>query len=178
METQTPKRPEHYPVTFMGIDRPSKAVRAMIAGLLAADERPTFTVEMATFGMYDGGHDMCYGCAATCTLMQLTGDERFVKTVKTDSAAKITHPGSRGTPGRYAEEVMGLNRARYFEDCIDLLRQGHYQNVVLFFFPDTDWNDMTGVIHPRIDLSMNTSSWKEQIPKAIALAELWESYGY
>ncbi len=50
--------------------RPSNAVWAMVLGIDGALARDDFTIDMGTFGeSYDG---MCYGCAATCALQQIT----------------------------------------------------------------------------------------------------------
>lgn len=57
---------------------PFDAIEAMIKGLERFSDHPQFTVDMITFGSYyetysrpDGG--VCFGCAATCTLMDISG---------------------------------------------------------------------------------------------------------
>ena len=63
----------------------SKVVHAMCDGLLVAADRDDFYVDMNTFGdTADFGapnNECCYGCAATCTLMRLTGVQLTTRTI-------------------------------------------------------------------------------------------------
>lgn len=58
------------------ITKPSEMVRAMINGLRRQDEREDFHIKMdkwAGLGSLDG-KPVCFGCAATCAVQELTKD--------------------------------------------------------------------------------------------------------
>lgn len=50
--------------------KPSIALQGMVDGLLKQSKRKGFKINMNTYGVDD--FKICYGCAATCTVQQIT----------------------------------------------------------------------------------------------------------
>lgn len=164
------EKPTNYPVTFMGIDRPSKALRAMIAGLLAAKDMPTFQINMMTFGTYEKKDGMYYGCAATCTLMQLTGKERLVKEAYLESKENNINYTKTAS---FISKNNNSNESQIwdFENAIDSLRSGDAEYILKFFLLEDPKTE------DREYFCMTSKDWEIEIPIAIALAESWEADG-
>ncbi len=176
METQ--ERPTEYPVTFLGIDRPSKALRAMLTGLIKASERPTFVIEMSVFSEYIKDKDICYGCAATCALMELTGDDRIVKSAfmsTGDSEINIT-------PGRYLSNKFSTEdhddiRATFFESAIDEVRKGDPGSLFRFFHMHDFVNRDSDGYAITLGWYLDSFNWKDHIGQIEATITEWESRG-
>jgi hypothetical protein len=90
-------------------NKPSLAVKAMIEGLRKAKNRSDFKIDMSTFGASEDG--ICFGCAATCAVAQLTGKNLPPKIIdETLDAAKWLG--------------VELEDMESFEAAIDGLRRG------------------------------------------------------
>jgi len=84
--------------------------QAMIDGLKAARYMKNFTVDMGTFGTTE--ENMCYGCAATSTMMQLTGKK--VNTKEFDEFTRYSYFANGLRPGDVAK----------IEYAVDIFRRG------------------------------------------------------
>ena len=90
--------------------KPSRAPQAMCDGLDTALLRDDFKVNMSTFGD-PGTPDICFGCAATCTVLQAEGWGEGL-----DLQARVT---------RLGDPDMTVDRDTWvFEQVIDYARQG------------------------------------------------------
>lgn len=123
--------------------KPSNAIKAMLIGLKKADRRKTFTVDMSVFGEItrDG---ICCGCAATCTIQELTGHK-----YKPDELGDIV---SRAIAMKaYEFDIQS------FEGVMDEFRKGDASDLFKYF----------GVRQPRIWTGwyMDNHNWRENMPR-------------
>lgn len=136
--------------TFLDTVTPSEAIRAMIDGLRSHKGLKDFVIDMLHFGRADDG-DVCFGCAATCTLEQLAG-RRF-------SPCDI---GSVGDRAAYLN--VDSRTLAEFEDVMDRFRCGEIHP--LFHFCAVE--DYPGVDAPWYLL---TSDWEQELPLVEAYLE-------
>lgn len=95
-----------------------KAVDAMLTGLKSQSERCDFKIDMTSFGHSKDG--VCFGCAATCAVQQLAG-ENFI-------------PDFIGTMSTQADFLkFDLYDMGAFETAIDELRKGIIYDLVRYF---------------------------------------------
>ena len=125
------------------ISKPSEALQAMVDGLKAQSEREDFVIDMDSYGTHD--YKICYGCAATCTIQQLTGKKLTSKNIdETSDRAKF------------------LKLDEYdlddFEFIMNNVRSGYYIEGLLQYF-----NITKRVKRPCF--SLKSHNWKEEIPK-------------
>lgn len=104
--------------TFLGLTKPSEALEAMVKGLLKADKRKTFKIDMRTFGQSIDG--ICFGCAATCTLQE---------------ASKHNFKPDEILCEKERSEAIKANRLdlHNFECYMDDARRGHFYYLFAFF---------------------------------------------
>jgi hypothetical protein len=115
----------------------SSVIDAMIQGLQNVPEN--FEIDMSSYG--DSSNGVCYGCAATCTIMQISGN--------VFTPYEINGIYLRSLATGYSElDVLD------FESIIDDLRQGD-------LLPIKEELDVT-LPEPKIELPvLGTSTWKE-----------------
>ena len=95
--------------------KPSKALTAMMDGLLEQLDAKDFKVNMSTFGEVDDG--MCCGCAATCAILKLCWDP--------DECSKADFVSYRYGAKAYGPDGLAANRDIVsFEGAIDDARKG------------------------------------------------------
>lgn len=94
--------------------KPSEILRAMCIGIKAAERRKDFHIYMLTFGQYIEG--ICYGCAATCTIQELTG--------KWFTNEKIENDDSRARMMN-----IDMDELLCLETAVDTARQGYLYNL-------------------------------------------------
>lgn len=99
------------------ISKPSEALKAMVDGLINQSKRKDFKIDMKYFGR--GVKGVCFGCAATCAIQQITG-RKFT----------ATNVGDEDFEKR--EKVMKVDYC-VFEDCINLARKGIMYDLFNFF---------------------------------------------
>ena len=109
------------------ISKPSEAVDAMINGLLKQEVRKDFIIDMDTYGQVgkvhptDEGDNVCFGCAATCTVQEITS-------INYTSKSSIYTIGNRSDSCGIDADDLGL-----FEAAIDELRQGNLYTLFMYF---------------------------------------------
>jgi hypothetical protein len=150
--------------TFLGISKPSQALRAMVTGLLKAKADENCVVVMGDFGeMRDG---VCHGCAATYALTELSGI----------SIGAGEYP-RKDHIGRALDVTREFDVTRCevsdFECAVDCARQGQLKR--LFDFFDTQLSD--DVASVASELNMGTYDWKTQIPLVKRIIKLCEEAG-
>lgn len=98
-----------------------RAVEAMIVGLETQSKRDDFRIAMSTFGKAykKYGKPVCFGCAATCAVQQLTGVN-----IGVDNIEPKNHADAIGT---LAEDTID------FEGAIDGLRTGYIDGLAEYF---------------------------------------------
>lgn len=124
----------------LNLKSPADAIGAMIRGLEKAAAREDFHVVMSSFGNTDG--QVCYGCAATCTLMEAAQVEFTPETIHERDKA--------------IGEGVDWYALRRFENCIDDFRAGDPIGLFKFF----------GLTTPNIPSNwyLRDDNWKRQLP--------------
>ena len=151
----------------------SKVVHAMCDGLLVAADRDDFYVDMNTFGdTADFGapnNECCYGCAATCTLMRLTGVQLTTRTITGHS----NHATAVGLPVKDVSE---------FERAVDAFRCGDDGEWSTFWNLAELCNTPFEVVGAALDHSgpwaLANSDWREQLPVLRSFASYLADRGY
>jgi len=143
---------------FLGLTRPSEALTAMCDGLLKAERRKGFGIDMGTFGRVErvegeeGSGKVCFGCAATCAIQEaanvrfgpenIAGLGRRRKMVNRSTGTRLTD-----------------NRLMSFERVMDSARRGYLYQLFSFF----GFNGEEALLW-MLRWRMDTANWKEQIP--------------
>lgn len=125
--------------------KPSKALRAMVDGLLDAEKREDFKVNFGTFGALENG--VCFGCAATCAVQMLSG-------VSLDGSVIF----ERSIRAKALDVVY--DDLICFEHAIDRAREGYLYQLFDYMGVDDEWMDE---YNDRFYLY--TNDWKGQIPE-------------
>lgn len=106
------------------ITKPSEAIQAMIDGLRKQSQRSDFQVNMMTYGARGSKHgayaNICYGCAATCTVQELAHIDLSCDVI--------------GSKERRAKALgFKLLDQLQFEYVIDLVRRGNMSELFVYF---------------------------------------------
>lgn len=96
-----------------------RAVEAMIVGLETQSKREDFIINMSLFGEYSEKRTVCFGCAATCAVQQLTGINLTASNIR-----QLGHPAALNT--EYEDTIA-------FEGAIDNLRTGYIDELAEYF---------------------------------------------
>lgn len=139
-------KPEEFVIDF----KPSKAIEYMVKGLWAKHVH----IDMGVFGFYDEMEEKCFGCAATCAIIE-AGIEYNPKSIKL-----IRNHGS--------EDLIR------FEGAIDSLRMGKWKEFLSAFgayLPEH-------FIEPEVELRyMKSWNWKLNIDAYAAYGKQLEKLG-
>ena len=153
----------------------SKVVHAMCDGLLEAADRDDFRVDMNTYGDTDNfdapEFETCYGCAATCALMKVTGVRLTSQTITGHS----NHAAAVGLP---ATDVADFERA------VDAFRNGDdvdnpwspFWNLAVLC--GTPRGVVTAAVDCSVSWSLDTDNWREQLPILRKFANYLAERGY
>jgi len=141
----------------------STALQAMIDGLKFQSQRKDFRVDMSTFGAFtdfgNKGNPVCFGCAATCTVQQLS------KVNFTDSQINSLEERSRQT-------ICNSNDLDRFEDAIDNARMGDL--IPIFdYMGDRDSHELIA----DSQWLLCTDDWQEQLPLVQDFVDMLKSEG-
>jgi hypothetical protein len=143
-----------------GITSFVEIAQAMVEGLKATKKMKNFKVNMYTFGDVEG--DICYGCAATATMMQLTGK----KSNKKEFADNVFRPFAKGLTEDDViriEYVIDSFRKGYIDDLVSLCKltkpQSRFVRNLVYERPldehwcleDTNWEKQLPEIQKYID---------------------------
>lgn len=147
--------------------KPSDAIKAMWQGLIEQSKREDFVINMQSFGGYSTFQGICFGCAATCSIQQLSGvnfemsnSHSIVDVSKRSKLLKI--------------EMDSLNR---FEACIDEFRNGDLTYLLDFYDRNTELNIVYDEFPPDInfpDILMDDDDWKHQEPQVNKIIKFLE----
>ena len=144
-------------------DKVSTALQAMIDGLKFQSQRKDFRVDMSTFGDFSDlgnrGNPVCFGCAATCTIQQLS-EVNF-----TDS--QINSPGERSRL-----TIRNLNDLNRFEYAIDYARTGDLIHI-FEYMGNLDSHEFS---HDK-QWVLYTDDWQEQLPLVQDFVEMLKLKG-
>ncbi len=138
--------------------KPSKALEFMVNGLIKHDKRNDFKVDMSTFGHYNIDDQMCYGCAATCAIQEITGMNLTKKTIDTNNF--------------YKNDSVSVKQKEYFENAINNARVGLLDTLFEFckkkryYKEEYDWMCI-----------ITTDNWKQELPKVKKLIKELKSKG-
>lgn len=127
-----------------------KALEFMRDGLLKQSRRKKFKIFMGTFGQ--SVNDICYGCAATCTIQEIA-NKNFVngEIVNTSSRAEYLH--------------FDKYELSHFEDAIDSARAGFLSNIFSFLEKEDMYHSHKDKLRYTMDdFCMDGDDWKDEIP--------------
>ena len=163
--------------------KPSDAIFAMIRGIKAQLKSDNFFINMLTFGSYDEKGKMCYGCAATCAIIDLTGYE--------PEQVVFRNSGDYFDPQKVGRKVYerNLTTLHQFEEAINGIRQGKLDHLLYFY--GYNWIKQIpyirqtlieqGVWHDGMYMFGNEDDdqheWKEMLKKYDALAKFMAKHG-
>lgn len=121
--------------------------QAMIDGLKNSKKMKDFKVSMDTYGGNKEG--VCYGCAATCTMMELTG--------------KKVKAGEFGFRSKFSYFTNGLTHRDVYliESVVDKFRLGCKE--CLAEYCGVGLQDQKKI--PITNWLMATHNWEEELPK-------------
>lgn len=134
----------------------SDAIRAMIDGLKKQSAREDFVIVMNTYGRCN--NYICFGCAATCTIQELSGKNYKHKVIR-DFTSKALYTNI------FASDLAN------FESCIDDFRAGITCSLLWFY-------DLEDVDFPVPDWYLSTDNWQEELPKVENYLEEVIKLGY
>lgn len=140
--------------------KPSVALRAMVTGLINYDQKEGFRVDMTTYG--DARRGVCFGCAATCTIMELTKTQIPLYQIERAN-------GRASTLGVPIEDLHD------FEYVMDEARRGvlsplfRYLGMKNLYYAEQRWR--------ATRFNLQTEDWKEQIPDVEELIKELEESG-
>lgn len=130
------------------ISKPSQAVTAMIVGLLRQNTRSDFKIDMGVYGEVNRAEKICYGCAATSCVQQLTGQDATYEGVRDYSS-----------PFYWFEDYDSDDIAD-FESAIDDVRVGYSGS--LFWYLGFNVNTIDPDLI-RTPFKLQTEDWCCQI---------------
>jgi hypothetical protein len=140
----------------------SEIMQAMISGLQNEHVR----VDMDTYGYFEGRELVCYGCAATNSLCEISG--------KKFTGPEVIHERDRAD---FLEVKQGFIYS--FEQAIDSLRKGgsyeynlYASDVAIALVPE-EFNDLIGLL-PVLD----TWNFKKHLPEYQAACDTIKAAGY
>jgi hypothetical protein len=132
-----------------------EVTQAMIDGLLYQSTRPDFAINMETYG---GVYDICFGCAATCTIQQVTGFN-FTKDNVINYGSRFNRYESLGNQSVF-KDYLELDK---FEKAINSLRNSFVNPICEFLKIDFDVVCPVAIESRLVRLFNN--SWKDDLPK-------------
>jgi hypothetical protein len=138
-------------------NKPSVALQFMLDGLIGQSERSDFEVDMSFYG--DSLNGVCYGCAATCAIQELTGINY--------NSEQISYRATRCKALSVSKDELGV-----FECAINGARNGSIK--FLFEFCNLNSSDYK----PILKLLMTTSNYKDQLPLVKELIEDLKLHGF
>jgi hypothetical protein len=129
--------------------KPSAALQAMVDGLRSSEKQDDFEVNMETFG--DASDSLCFGCAATVTVLESVGWKDMPDVVE-ECGDAVTAANELGDLGR-------------FEAAVDEARKG--RPYVLFVYMGKASALLMvnlGLSHLSWPWRLNTHNWKKDLP--------------
>ena len=139
------------------ISKPSEALQAMVDGLKTQSKRKDFKIRMHTFGETNG--DICFGCAATCTVQQLTGINLTDTNIYLFQHSKVLNIEKRDI--------------EKFEIAIDGTRKGYLRKLFGYF-----GIEIPEKYYKRQNFYLGTITWKEELPIVNKLIEELKEQGF
>lgn len=154
----------------------SKVVYAMCDGLLEAADREDFRVDMGTYGdTADFGfpdYVTCYGCAATCALMKVTGVQLTSQTIE-------GHSKRAAAVGLSVADVADFERAVDAFRCGDEDNNDHWSAFwSLAEFCSTPRDVVAAAVAYSGSWELDTETWRDQLPILREFADYLAERGY
>lgn len=151
---------------------PSSAIRAMCDGLVNQSKREDFGIEMSSYGGTSKVYqpetktfkEMCFGCAATCTIQEI-----FQKNVTPRTARMDKH---------HLLDEVGKAEVERFEYMINDLRNGMLWTLLDYYEVVANF---TGRQISAMELGLpdlGTYNWEKGLPAYRKLARKLEELGY
>lgn len=137
------------------LKKPSAAVDAMIEGLLQQSKRTDFYVAMESFGGFNG--NTCFGCAATCTVQQIAGENLYA--------------GQHPVLPKDRAKILGFKEMdlTIFEMAIDEFRRGNPGKLLAYF--RVPFFQETKPVFTLLGFKLESRNWREQLDKVREYSE-------
>lgn len=138
--------------------KPSDLANAMVIGLLRQNTRTDFRIDMDTYGKTSYDSEVCFGCAATSCLQQVSN---------------VNYTAQRIGQGRadseyWLKDVYGLQfdylDVREVEIVVNNLRLGYIKKLLRYYDVEEKFDDFSEFSG---DWYMETFDWCCQLPKVI-----------
>ena len=144
--------------------KPSIVLQAMVTGLLNSKNDPKFTVDMDYFGYVK--EQLCYGCAATVTLVEMFGNGKSASELMLGHAnAQVEQSNSIDA---HLSDVLKLepsigqdslpDNLKDFENAVDSARRGRVSWLIEFLTGEPDKLSFNS----RWELGDH--NWEDQLP--------------
>lgn len=154
------------------VKKPSDVVTAMVKGLLRQNEREDFKINMNAFGIYSTSENICFGCAATSTVCELTKvplDSMYLPNVYGQLNYAI---GNNSELIDRTGLLLGYEGVSRFETAVDYLRRGDIFMLLVYFGFD---NALSMSVQLRkssfLDFYLETGNWCCQLDKVLKLRD-------
>jgi hypothetical protein len=136
-----------------------RAVEAMIEGLETQSKRGDFEIDMGRYGASAG--DICFGCAATCTVQQITGKNLDTHCIN-------------DTYDRASALDMNEYDLRMFECVINDLRCGTIHSLVIYFDKAAEVQPIIRELIYTVSLlnPLHSDTWQQNLEPYRDLAKL------
>ena len=108
-----------------------RAIQAMIDGLNYQSKRKDFTLDMASYGY--SVKEVCFACAATCAVQELTQLDLNSKEIAQDSQAVVLNV--KESDLFYFEWAINLLRMGNLYGVFDYMKKGHLYKKTLYLLP-------------------------------------------
>ena len=151
--------------------KPSKALRAMVAGLRMTDEERGFKINMNTFGEVNDG--VCFGCAASSTIRTCLSGPVAFSPLCYDRYHAYGRYDDYGRYGDYGLDEKNYRDIAVFETAMDCARRGAM--LALFNYMDKSPKEYN-FQHARFRLESDFI--EADLEGVEAFATYLEGYGY
>lgn len=146
--------------------KPSIALQAMIDGLLDVKNQPQHRIDMGTFFTYEKATDICFKCAATCTIENLYGYIFSDKDINNENVDHLLSVVS-------IEELEFLQK---FEEAMESARLSYVGD--LFDFCNIPFTiSLIEKFQSRFRLTDN-NHWEDELPEIRKIIKELQELGY
>lgn len=143
----------------------SVALRAMCNGLVRHSRRKDFRIDMSSYGQRQAAESssVCFGCAATCTVMEVTGYSFTNGDLPYGGEKTNTQVWNKSFRQQAALVDATTRDLRTFEEAINMARQGMLSALVRYMRASREFVD-ADAYSGHYGFSLRDGNWREQLP--------------
>jgi len=149
----------------------SVAIQAMIDGLEKQSQRPDFRVDMLSYSYTS--NRLCFGCAATCAVMELTKTDLDITNINTHRDIRLWPliPVDEVIRFEFIMNQVRLNGFKYLFDSFGY--PNWWQRIILMIMGYT----FIGGTRLTKNIRLDNYNWKERLPEFQKLADAFRKVG-